>query len=822
MASRNAKKTNYDSDSSSECIPDDDGKNEQPAAAAAAASETAVDEDCPWRSAVDPNSGKTYYYHTVTRETQWRKPIEMASREEREAVAAKEKRQKEFFAAMESNILNSISQGFKAPEKKNKLDLEFESKAISDDPLAPKTATSAAKSSRKLSIGDSSHGGRSNSMRRGLGGASNHSSRSPARSRPDLIRTISSMDSSVLRELIKRVPSSRQVRGVPAPRQLSNHSLGSRQQSRPGRLGSRKGSSRGVNQKGPLLNAAKAREMEEADDDELPPLTVLTTPDLRQRESLANDPRDNLVRENSLALEQVCGGLQRENSLALGSLFAGGSGSGSGGSLEYGNPNKFSFSNSEIHFDPDASSSSQHSLGGGSRLNAESFSSFNSSGNLMGDTSHHHSVSSNLMTVEEGNDDDSVGYSKLKVDTANEIVLECEQEDDESPDNASFNLGDDSAHFGHEGTTENFLAGLPDDSSIKDEEMVGYGNDAKPFSDAGFTSFFDESMANFGLSEKETKALQKLAAITEQMTLVLETDESDEDDEDGSESEEDSDESLCRGMHEIVLPGREIEYHLDLESSERGDDSTSSAENEGNRSPSFQTPRTSSTNTTTRTTSTAASSASPVHRPPPRRMLGPKTHGVYSKKLESTEALPADSDSNPASKSGYEISLPALGLGLPAATLTTDNARSHISESMPKGRRQSDNLSPTREMNVRQNSGMKMSDHSSSSIHSTKSTNSIAMANAARRLSMFRLKNNNYSSRLRHVGKDDSPSATKDSGAKSNLGESPAGAERDMSSRPELVRRNTCGTLYVGTTMSDPDKDATIKVRRYSIIGQTN
>ena len=30
--------------------------------------------------------------------------------------------------------------------------------------------------------------------------------------------------------------------------------------------------------------------------------------------------------------------------------------------------------------------------------------------------------------------------------------------------------------------------------------------------------------------------------------------------------------------------------------------------------------------------------------------------------------------------------------------------------------------------------------------------------------------------------------------------------------RPNIRRRNTCGTLYVGTTMSAPDKDATIRV----------
>jgi hypothetical protein len=36
--------------------------------------------------------------------------------------------------------------------------------------------------------------------------------------------------------------------------------------------------------------------------------------------------------------------------------------------------------------------------------------------------------------------------------------------------------------------------------------------------------------------------------------------------------------------------------------------------------------------------------------------------------------------------------------------------------------------------------------------------------------------------------------------------------KKDTAVRPEVKRRNTCGTLYVGTTMSAPDKDATIKV----------
>jgi hypothetical protein len=37
--------------------------------------------------------------------------------------------------------------------------------------------------------------------------------------------------------------------------------------------------------------------------------------------------------------------------------------------------------------------------------------------------------------------------------------------------------------------------------------------------------------------------------------------------------------------------------------------------------------------------------------------------------------------------------------------------------------------------------------------------------------------------------------------------------------RPEVKRRNTCGTLYVGTTMSAPDKDATIKVSIERLLG---
>lgn len=120
-----------------------------------------------WKSAVDPKSGKTYYYHTVTRETQWRKPLELASDEEKRKMAEKEAKQKDFFAAMEANILNSLAQG-----------------------ILPGTGTD--------------------------NGIQRLASRKPSHreGRPELERTISAMDESVLRDLIRRQPSFRQTKKV--------------------------------------------------------------------------------------------------------------------------------------------------------------------------------------------------------------------------------------------------------------------------------------------------------------------------------------------------------------------------------------------------------------------------------------------------------------------------------------------------------------------------------------------------------------------------------------------------------------------------------
>jgi hypothetical protein len=120
-----------------------------------------------WKSAADPKSGKEYYYHTVTRETQWRKPMDLASDEEKKKMVAKEAKQKDFFASMEANILNSLSQGV-VPGTNNESEVQ-------------------GLISRKLS-------------KRG--------------ERPELERTISSMDDTMIRDLIRRQPSIHQPKQV--------------------------------------------------------------------------------------------------------------------------------------------------------------------------------------------------------------------------------------------------------------------------------------------------------------------------------------------------------------------------------------------------------------------------------------------------------------------------------------------------------------------------------------------------------------------------------------------------------------------------------
>ena len=115
-----------------------------------------------WESAVDPKTGRTYYYNALTRETQWRKPIELATDDERIIMEEKERKQREFFSAMEANIIKSMASGG-----------------------AVAAAAAAPTVERKPSL---------QPMRPGR-----------------IVRTISSMSEGTLKDMIQRTPSTRNL-----------------------------------------------------------------------------------------------------------------------------------------------------------------------------------------------------------------------------------------------------------------------------------------------------------------------------------------------------------------------------------------------------------------------------------------------------------------------------------------------------------------------------------------------------------------------------------------------------------------------------------
>jgi len=61
-----------------------------------------------WRVALCPRTNQPYYWNTVTRESRWKKPLELASAEEVESIRNKERKQREFFECMEQNILRRL------------------------------------------------------------------------------------------------------------------------------------------------------------------------------------------------------------------------------------------------------------------------------------------------------------------------------------------------------------------------------------------------------------------------------------------------------------------------------------------------------------------------------------------------------------------------------------------------------------------------------------------------------------------------------------------------------------------------------------------
>mmetsp|Transcript_7183 Transcript_7183/g.13285 ORF Transcript_7183/g.13285 Transcript_7183/m.13285 type:complete len:631 (-) Transcript_7183:117-2009(-) len=63
-----------------------------------------------WKSAVDPATGRTYYYDAVTRKTQWNKPPELKALEKKTKLE-KRRLARKFFDEMEKNIMKSLERG---------------------------------------------------------------------------------------------------------------------------------------------------------------------------------------------------------------------------------------------------------------------------------------------------------------------------------------------------------------------------------------------------------------------------------------------------------------------------------------------------------------------------------------------------------------------------------------------------------------------------------------------------------------------------------------------------------------------------------------
>jgi hypothetical protein len=248
-----------------------------------------------WKSAVDPRSGQTYFFHELTRETQWRKPMELATDEERSAMEQKEQKEKDFFAAMEANILSSLSRG-----------------VIPGNADRDKSA-GAATNEEDLE-------GKSEGERNDLGIESQYSFRNSFRrvrsraGRPELVRTISTMDESVLRDVILRQPSFRSVKSGLSKREPSIQLDGLREF-----IGSRSSHSRdGFDS---LCNSSQGSQsiiletLEEGATESSCSVTLDSMPDLRG--SLRNN--DNRMLEQSMSSRDD---LNYEETQALNKLFS--------------------------------------------------------------------------------------------------------------------------------------------------------------------------------------------------------------------------------------------------------------------------------------------------------------------------------------------------------------------------------------------------------------------------------------------------------------------------------------------------------------------
>lgn len=157
---------------------------------------TKQEEKQVWRPAVDAKTGRAYYYHIVTRQTQWRKPLELASDEERKAIEEKERKQKEFFAAMESNILKSLAGGHLVPRSSTiSSAFEYSSGSSDEDDIRDEDKIAEMKTTTSSTSSIPSSAPDSDAPKALL----------PKALKPNqkAVRTISSMDDALIAELAK-------------------------------------------------------------------------------------------------------------------------------------------------------------------------------------------------------------------------------------------------------------------------------------------------------------------------------------------------------------------------------------------------------------------------------------------------------------------------------------------------------------------------------------------------------------------------------------------------------------------------------------------
>jgi len=144
-----------------------------------------------WKTATDPMTGRTYYYDSVTRQTQWEKPDEIRELERR-ARKQKRKYDRQFFNDVDRNIRASLKRGEVIPG------IPIKETAKQGPPLEPMNRGDLAAAAAAVAA----------------------AAQSPLKPR---IRTISAMNEQLLAELQQPQPSQQQNGGATSAAVYNGH-----------------------------------------------------------------------------------------------------------------------------------------------------------------------------------------------------------------------------------------------------------------------------------------------------------------------------------------------------------------------------------------------------------------------------------------------------------------------------------------------------------------------------------------------------------------------------------------------------------------------